>query len=421
MAGTVRHAQIESRARRARLKPGRQPHWQAIIPGKVHLGYQRNKGEREGRWLFRRWLGDNKYHVLTLGRADDERTADGIHILTYEQAQAKARELVDIPAGKVYRLTVRQALHKYIEYKRALGQSVAEARSRGTAHILPLLGNLVVSELDAETLRRWLADLAAAPAQTRPKNGQAQYRPAPKTDDEKRARKASANRVLKILKAALNHAYYEGHVGHRDAWGLKLKLFRGVDAARVRYLTLAEAQRLVNACDPDFRALVRGALETGCRYSELTRLEVHDFNADVGTVTVRKSKNSKARHVVLTEQGAAFFRQMCAGRAGDALIFVKANCEAWQASQQNARMHEANARAQLKPPITFHGLRHTWASHAVMNGVPMIVVGKNLGHADTNMVEKHYGHLAPSFINEAIRAGAPKYNIKADKRVVALR
>ena len=49
------------------------------------------------------------------------------------------------------------------------------------------------------------------------------------------------------------------------------------------------------------------------------------------------------------------------------------------------------------------------------------VVAKNLGHADTRMVEKHYGHLAPSFIADAIRAGAPRYRVKDDKRVVPLR
>ena len=64
---------------------------------------------------------------------------------------------------------------------------------------------------------------------------------------------------------------------------------------------------------------------------------------------------------------------------------------------------------------------HTWASHAVMNGVPLMVVAKNLGHADTRMVEKHYGHLAPSYIVDAIRAGAPRYGGKTSKRVVPLR
>jgi hypothetical protein len=56
-----------------------------------------------------------------------------------------------------------------------------------------------------------------------------------------------------------------------------------------------------------------------------------------------------------------------------------------------------------------------------MNSVPLMVVAKNLGHADTRMVEKHYGHLAPSFIADAIRAGAPRYRVKANKRVVPLR
>jgi hypothetical protein len=41
--------------------------------------------------------------------------------------------------------------------------------------------------------------------------------------------------------------------------------------------------------------------------------------------------------------------------------------------------------------------------------VPLLVVAKNLGHADTRMVKKHYGHLAPSHIADAIRAGAPRF------------
>jgi hypothetical protein len=50
-----------------------------------------------------------------------------------------------------------------------------------------------------------LAAMATAPAQRRPKDGKAQYREAPSSDDEMRARRASANRVLTMLKAALNH------------------------------------------------------------------------------------------------------------------------------------------------------------------------------------------------------------------------
>ena len=49
-----------------------------------------------------------------------------------------------------------------------------------------------------------------------------------------------------------------------------------------------------------------------------------------------------------------------------------------------------------------------------MAGVPLMVVSRNLGHADTRMVEKHYGHLAPSYVADAIRAGAPRFGGTSD-------
>jgi integrase len=282
------------------------------------------------------------------------------------------------------------------------------------------LGDLVVAELSAEQLRSWLATLAASPKQTRPKAGAPQYKPSADGDEAVRRRRASANRVLTMLKAALNHAYDEGHVSNRDAWGRKLKPFRGVEVARVRYLTVDEAQRLINAADPEFRPLVRAALETGCRYSELARLEVHDFNPDAGSIAIRKSKSGKPRHVILTPEGADFFRQHCAGRRGSEIIFRHDDGTRWNKSEQSRPMKEACEHTKIMPGVSFHILRHTWASLAVMAGVPLLVVAKNLGHADTRMVEKHYGHLAPSYIADAIRAGAPRFGTVTPSKVVPL-
>jgi hypothetical protein len=115
-------------------------------------------------------------------------------------------------------LTVRQAMERYVEFKHHKGQPVQDTISRSTVHILPSLGDLVVAELTAEQLRRWLSTMAAAPAQSRPRGGKPRFRAAPATAEEARARRATANRVLTVLKAALNHAFDEGHVGNRDAW-----------------------------------------------------------------------------------------------------------------------------------------------------------------------------------------------------------
>jgi integrase len=380
MAGTVRTAKIDNPTSRKRLKPGR--HWRAIIAGRAHLGYERRPG-KEARWLLRRYVA-GKYRVIALGIADDAREADGVSVLSYDQAFANATAQLGAHPKTKGSLTVRAAMAHYVEHKENLGQSVADVLSRGNAHILPVLGDLFVNDLTAEELRRWLRDVAASPAQTRPKGGKVMYRAKtdPTDDEAVRKRRATSNRALGTLKAILNFAFDEGFVSNRDAWGRKLKPFPDADAARVRYLSIAEAQRLINACDPEFRLLVRGALETGARYSELARLQVIDFNSDAGTVHVRKSKSGKARHIHLTDEGSIFFQELCAGRAGSDLMFRRSSDKSsWTKSEQHRPMAAANKNARLSPPIGFHGLRHTWASLSVMAGMPLLVVAKNLGHA----------------------------------------
>ena len=114
-----------------------------------------------------------------------------------------------------------------------------------------------------------------------------------------------------------------------------------------------------------------------------------------------------------------FFKRVCAGRATDDLIFVRDNGTAWDRNFQTKPMLLACARAKIEP-LGFNQLRHTWASHAVMNGTPLLVVAKNLGHRDTRMVEKHYGHLAESYLKKAVNAGAPRFGVKPDKKVVGI-
>ena len=74
----------------------------------------------------------------------------------------------------------------------------------------------------------------------------------------------------------------------------------------------------------------------------------------------------------------------------------------WGKSHQARRLAEANRRAKIEPPINFHGLRHTWASLRIMRGLPLMVAAQVLGHSDTRMVEKHYGHLAKNYVADAI-------------------
>lgn len=222
------------------------------------------------------------------------------------------------------------------------------------------------------------------------KNEPQRFRAVPASSEDSRRRRSTANRVLTILKAALNHCRHEGLVASGDAWQ-QVKAFREVDSARLRYLSDDEARRLVNACRPDFRILVTAALLTGCRFAELTTAVTEDFNADSGTLLIRTSKSGKPRRVFLSDEGSIFFAQHSVGKPG-ALLFTKANGQPWSASDQQRPILNASLAA-LTEPITFHGLRHTYASRLAMKGVPLPVIAAQLGHSDTRMVEKHYGHL----------------------------
>lgn len=315
---------------------------------------------------------------------------------------------------------MKDAADAYMEWFKAHRKSARETRYTIDTHILPALGKVEVERLTAKRLRAWHEGLAKAPARLRTRPGQDQrYRHAADDPEAPRRRRATANRVITVLKALLNHAWQEGRVASDDAWR-RVKPFRQADAARVRHLTAAECKRLVNACDQEFRPLVRAALYTGCRYGELCRLSASDFNPDAGTVTVREAKAGKPRHVALSDEGRKFFEAATAGRASDAPIFPRLDGNRWGRAHQTRPLRDACERAKITPAVSFHILRHTYASHLVMNGAPIQVVAHNLGHSDTRMVEKHYAHLQPSYIADAIRAAAPRLGIGGKGNVVRM-
>jgi integrase len=423
MARTVRDANLEKREARRRLKARRKPYYRMMEEG-LHLGYRKLKGGA-GKWVVRHYIGDHKYETETLdGSADDLSDADGVKILSFSQAQAKARDLMvdraHKAAGKTGPMTVKNAVDAYVGFLETNRKSARFSRYAADAFILPELGDTEVKDLTKDQIEKWLNRLAKAGARIRVKKGEAQrFKEIADPDEHHRRRKSTANRILTILKAALNKAWREGRAPSDAAWR-RVEPFENVDTARVRYLTLPEATRLLNGSAPDFRRLVRGALESGARYGELMVLKVADFNPDSDTIAIRQSKSGKPRHVVLTDEGATFFRSITTGRAGSSFLFLKEDGNAWLKDHQKEPMGEANERAKIDPPINFHGLRHTWASHAVMNGVPLMVVAKNLGHSDTRMVEKHYGHLAPSYVADAIRAGAPRFGKVEGPNVVPI-
>lgn len=446
MPRTVADAPLTTRTARDRLAARHQPYWRGIDAGAA-IGYR--KGSTAGAWLVR--VADPKagggYRQASLGKADDALKADGTEVLDYRQAEAKAREWIArqhrVAAGlepeaetkPAAPYTVADAMRDYLaDYKARGGKAYAATEHAIGAHILPAFDKTPVARLTRDKVKTWHRNLATTPARVRGKPGQVQHRPTEDDPDADRRRRSTANRILTVLKAALNHAHAEGKVTcPRDAW-TAAKPFREADKAKVRYLADAEITRLVNACPPDFRALVTGALMTGCRYGELCAMRAGDFDASAGTVTVRVSKGGKPRHIALTDEGQRFFVGMAAGKDGKRHLFERDRLTAqatkdtpaqfergpWAKSDQFRMIRAACEAANIVPAITFHELRHTYGSRLAMRGAPMGVIAAQLGHSDTRMTEKHYAHLAPSYVAETVRNALQPLGIVAPSNVTPL-
>lgn len=422
MARTRQDARISTRSarlnRKPALKPRREPYWCAISHG-LSVGYR--KGSTGGTWIARHFSTATGRRIAALGIADDYEDADGIRILSFDQAQAKAREWAvlktqedtgEIQSGAY---TVEQAMNDYLAH---LAKAKRKPQYRATAivkaHILPTLGRIELAKLTHGKVKAWRDALAEAAPRVRTRKGKEQvYRSIDPSDPQQaRKRQATANRILTVLKAALNFAKGESRRIATDAAWVDVKPFARVDVPKVRFLTPDEVTAVVGKCEPDFQSLVKGALLTGCRYGELAAITVAEFNAKDGQVYIAQSKNGESRYVDLNDAGVEFFRHLATGRKADEALFQRSNGKAWKTSEQFRPMNAACDAAEVEG-VTFHILRHTYASHALMAGMTIEVLAQQLGHKDTRITMRHYAHLCPTFKQESVRQNAPSFGFSS--------
>jgi integrase len=423
MARSARDTRLETRT--ARLKLARGARNYVPIGKRLALGYRRTS-QGFGTWQARIFGQDGGYRFFSLAAADDQQDANGVDVLDFYQAQAKARKKYDdFMHGRVgqSQQTVAQAATRYLEWYKDHRKAYRETNAAIKAHILPTFGERPIERLQAREIREWHRALATHAPRLRTRKGARQrFGTKPQAEEQKRARRASANRVLTILKAILNKALEDELATDDSAWK-NVRPFKNADAPRVRFLTEAESTRLINASGPDFRALVRGALFTGARYGELTALTANDVNPDTATVFIRPSKGGKGRHVPLSAAGLDFFRAAIAGKPGEAVVFTKANGEPWGKNHHVRALKEAcgKDKAKIAPAIGFHELRHTYASLLAQAGADLLTISKLLGHADTRVTSRHYAHLCDRTLANAVNALLPTFGHKPEGKLRAIR
>ena len=288
--------------------------------------------------------------------------------------------------------TVALAVADYVTDLRGKSQRAAQqVEDRLDNHLTPALKDRRLAELTAGELTVWRNGLVSA------------------SDDEGKVRRSrdSANRVLGMLKAALNFAFNAGRATDDRAWR-RVKTFRGVGAARKIILTDAGLQQLAEACELGLQELMMAGAWTGCRLSELTSARVRDFDGRL----LRVRGKTGERELYLPTDAVAMLHRLTRDRRPDDHLFLTSTGSPWKPSMHTRRFAAAVAKAGLDPKTTFYVLRHTFISRALVAGVPIRAVADHCG-TSVVMVERHYAKFIQSDRERYANLAAPPLRIAA--------
>lgn len=184
---------LSVKKQRLELPVARKPIFESLGDG-VSVGYRRNQSA--GTWIVRKADGKGGSSQKVIGLADDYADADGVHVLSWAQAQAKSFELAragNLSSVKTA-MTVANALDRYEADLKTRGGDAANVQ-RLRLHISRHLAGVTVSDLTAAGLRKWRDDLAKTLAS------------------------ATVNRTANAFKAALNLAAdHDEAILTRNAW-----------------------------------------------------------------------------------------------------------------------------------------------------------------------------------------------------------
>ena len=301
------------------------------------------------------------------------------------KARRRARGLLeriragDNPADDILRekrtLTVREFAGEYLRrcdpYWKPSGRKTVRIYLK--ARILPAFGALLLDRLGPEDVSEWF-------------------------DAASRDKPGAANRAFEILRSMMFRAEEWGfrEPGTNPCVGIRKNPRRNI----ARFLDSDELARLGKALDvhearwPESVAAIRLLALTGCRRSEVLNLRWRDIRKNA--IQLPDSKTGP-RSVPLGASAQAIVDALPGPRRNDAFLFPK---NAGRRSPYNivACWHTVRADATLGR-LRLHDLRHTAASHAVMSGENLPLVGKLLGHR-RHETTAGYAHLADGHLVE---------------------
>lgn len=162
------------------------------------------------------------------------------------------------------------------------------------------------------------------------------------------------------------------------------------------------------------RALITVLYRTGLRLSEALALALKDVDVAAGSVTVLHGKGDRRRTVGIDPGGIGVVeawveRRSVLGIPAEAPLFCTLRGAPMNPSTVRALLPRLARDAGITKRVHAHGLRHTHAYELMMEGVPMGIIQRQLGHLSLATTDTYLAHIAPKEVIEAIekRVWAP--------------
>ena len=231
----------------------------------------------------------------------------------------------------------------------------------------PYLGKLYLDEINREVIDKI--------TQTKVKTG---------------VKPATVNKMLEVVRVILNTALHEWEWIDRVP---RVRLLK-TQNARIRWITKAEASRLLGSLPEHLRYMVAFSLATGLRRNNVTGLEWSqvDLTRQVAWIHGDQSKSGRPIGVPLNSEAIAVLREQLGKHSVYCFTYrgkkvTQVNTKAWRKGLEKAGI----------TIFRWHDLRHTWASWHVQNGTPIYVLQELGGWSEIKMVQR-YAHLAPEHL-----------------------
>jgi integrase len=286
---------------------------------------------------------------------------------------------------------ISQYLDEAMQHKKPKTRALEEALIK--RHIVPLLGKKKAVDISRRDLQKFMIDVESGKTAVDVK-----------TRDRGRAivrgGKGVANRALDLLSSIFTFAIELGVRTDNPTKGVKKYTLKRHD----RYLNKDELERLgsalVDAEADGFSqfaiAAIRFMLLSGCRSGEAMNLQWNWIDRDHNLAKLPDSKTGQK--VVLLGKGAMALLDDLPRVEGSPLVFPSAVGGTTPISIQKV-WRGVRSRAGLDD-LRLHDLRHNFASSAVSSGQSLYIVGKLLGHSQTQTTQR-YAHLAPDPVRQA--------------------